>query len=181
MTLIETGTPASIDARVGGFNGGERDLAVATSRSAAGILVIMDRGFPGVELWKACTGAGAHLLLRARSCVARRPVRHLPDGTYLALMDLAGRKGAHPGGVPVRVIEYRVDGGEVIRLLTDLLDYEEFPAAELAQLYHERWAAKSSFRQIKTFQRGRQEVLRSADPELVRQEVWAHTWSFTTA
>jgi hypothetical protein len=174
VTLTETGTHACIDARVGGYNSGERDPATAMASSAAGMLVLMDRGFPGVELWKAYTGAGAHLLLRARSCVARRPVRHLPDGTYLARMNLAGQKGAHPGGVLVRVIEYRVDGGETIRLLTDLLDQDAYPAQELAALYHERWEAESAYRQIKTFQRGRQEVLRSADPELVRQEVWAH-------
>ncbi|MEU5307136.1 IS4 family transposase [Streptomyces noursei] len=174
VTLTETGTHACIDARVGGYNSGERDPAVAMAGSATGMLVIMDRGFPGVELWKAYTGAGAHLLLRARSCVARRPVQHLPDGTYLARMNLAGQKGAHPGGVLVRVIEYRVDGGEVIRLLTDLFDTDTYPAPELAALYHERWEAESAYRQIKTFQRGRQEVLRSADPQLVRQEVWAH-------
>jgi Insertion element 4 transposase N-terminal/Transposase DDE domain len=173
-TLTETGTHASIDARVGGFNGGERDLAIAMAGSAAGMLVIMDRGFPGVELWKAYTQAGAHLLIRARSSVARRPVQVLADGTYLARMNLAGQKGAHPGGVLVRVVEYQVDGGEVIRLLTDLLDPDAYPADELAVLYHERWEAESSYRQIKTFQRGPQQVLRSASPDLARQEVWAH-------
>ncbi|WP_432190228.1 IS4 family transposase [Streptomyces sp. Tue6028] len=174
VTLTECGTHAQVDASVGGFNGGERDLAVAMAVSAAGMLVIMDRGFPGAELWKTYTAAGAHLLLRARSCVARRPVQHLSDGTYLARMNLGGQKGAHPGGVLVRVIEYRIGGGEVIRLLTDLLDPEAFPAAELAALYHARWEAESAFRQIKTFQRGPAEVLRSGDPDLVRQEVWAH-------
>jgi hypothetical protein len=34
--------------------------------------------------------------------------------------------------------------------------------------------SESAFRQIKTFQRGPAEVLRSGDPDLVRQEVWAH-------
>jgi len=67
-----------------------------------------------------------------------------------------------------------VDGGEVIRLLTDLLDPDAHPAVELAALYHERWEVESSYRQIKTFQRGPQQVLRSAGPDLVRQEVWAH-------
>jgi hypothetical protein len=114
--------------------------------------------------------AGAHLLIRARSCVAHRPVEVLQDGTYLARMNLAGQKGAHPGGVLVRVVEYTVDGGEVVRLLSDLLD----PAAELAALYALRWEAESAFRQVKTFQRGPQTVLRSGDPQLVRQEVWAH-------
>ena len=174
VTLTETGTHSSIDASVGGFRTGEPELAIAMAGSAAGMLVIMDRGFPGVALWKAYTQAEAHLLIRARSSVARRPVKVLDDGTYLARMNLAGQKGAHPGGVVVRVIEYRVDGGEVVRLLTDLMDPMAFPAAELAALYHQRWESESSFRQVKTFQRGPQEILRSADPELVRQEVWAH-------
>jgi Insertion element 4 transposase N-terminal/Transposase DDE domain len=174
VTLTETGTHSSADARVGGFSGGEPELAAAMAGSAAGMLVIMDRAFAGVVLWKAYLKAGAHLLIRARSCVAARPVRVLDDGTYLARMNPAGQKGAHPGGVLVRVIEYRVDGGEVIRLLTDLMDPAAFPAGELAALYHERWENESSYRQVKTFQRGRQEILRSADPELVRQEIWAH-------
>jgi len=139
VTLTETGTHSSIDARVGGFNGGEPELAAAMAPSAAGMLVIMDRGFPGVALWKACTQARARLLIRARSSVARRPVRVLDDGTYLARMNLAGQRDSHPGEVLVRVIEYRADGGEVIRLLTDLTDHVAFPAGELAALYHQRW------------------------------------------
>jgi hypothetical protein len=54
-------------------------------------------------------------------------------------MNLAGQKRAAPGHVVLRVIEYQVDGGEVIRLLTDLLDPQAYPAAELAALYRERW------------------------------------------
>ncbi|GLZ02503.1 transposase [Actinoplanes sp. NBRC 103695] len=174
VTLTECGTHAQIDAAVGGFNRGEPELAIAVAGSASGMLVIMDRGFPGVALWKAYVGAGAHLLLRSRSPVASRPVERLPDGTYLARMNLAGQKGSHPGGVLVRVIEYQVDGGETVRLLTDLMDPAAYPATELAALYHERWEAESAFRQIKTFQRGPAEVLRSGDPDLVRQEAWAH-------
>ena len=146
VTLTETGTHSPVDARVGGFRGGEPELAVAMAGSAAGMLVIMDRGFPGVALWKAYTQAGAHLLIRARSSVAARPVRVLEDGTYLARMNLAGQKGAHPGGVLVRVIGYRVDGGEVIRLLTDLTDPVAFPAGELAALYRERWESEIGHR-----------------------------------
>jgi hypothetical protein len=121
VTLTEAGTHASMDARVGGFNGGEPELAIAMAQRGrdAGHY---GPGFPGVALWKACTQAKAHLLIRARSSVARRPVQVLPDGKYLVRMNLAGQKGARPGGVLARVIEYRVDGGEVIRLLTGLLD-----------------------------------------------------------
>jgi len=94
--------------------------------------------------------------------VAAHPVEYLPDGTYLARMNLAGEKWAAPGHVVVRVIEYQADGGEVIRLLTDLLGPAAYPAAELAALYRQRREAESSYRQIKTFQRGPQQILRSA-------------------
>ena len=97
VTLSECGTHASIDAAVGGFNTGEPNLAIGMAGSAAGMLVIADRAFPGVPLWKAFTGAGAHLLIRARSVVARRPIEVLPDGTYLARMSLGGQRASHPG------------------------------------------------------------------------------------
>jgi hypothetical protein len=176
VTLTETGTHATIDARIGSYKGGggEPALATAMAGSAAGMLVIMDRAFPGVALWKAYTQAGAHLLIRARTFVAAKPTEILPDGTYLTRMNLAGQRRSHPGGVTVRVIDYQVDGGETVRLLTDLLDPGAWPAEELAALYHERWEVESAFRQIKTFQRGKAEVLRSVSPELVRQEIWAH-------
>jgi hypothetical protein len=119
VTLTETGTHAQIDAAVDGVCCGEPELAIRLAPSAAGMLVIMDRGFPGVALWRAYTGAGAHLLIRARSCVAARPIEYLPDGTYLARMNLAGQKRAAPG-MSSCVIEYQAGGGEVIRLLTDL-------------------------------------------------------------
>jgi hypothetical protein len=47
VTLTETGTHSSIDASVGGFRGGEPELAIAMAGSAAGMLVIMDGASPG--------------------------------------------------------------------------------------------------------------------------------------
>ena len=173
LTLTEIGTHAVLDARVGGLVDSEQDLAVPLASGTAGMLVIMDRGFVGVSVWREFTAAGAHVLIRAKTNNARTPIERLPDGTYLAeISQWAGKRKVHT--VTVRVIEYQVDGGETIRLLTDLLDPAQAPAAELAVLYHERWEAELSNRQLKTFQRGPQQVLRSAEPALVHQEVWAH-------
>ncbi len=47
--------------------------------------------------------AGINDRLRARSCVAARPIEYLPDGTYLARMNLAGQKRAAPGHVVLRL------------------------------------------------------------------------------
>jgi hypothetical protein len=77
-------------------------------------------------------------------------------------MNLAGQKGAHPGGVLVRVIEYRVDGGEVIRLLTDLFDHDTYPARELAVLYHERWGATRSRTSLSELPEGGRQLMSAA-------------------
>jgi hypothetical protein len=175
VTLSEAGTHAVLDARIGGLVDGEQDLAVPLAAAARDMLVIMDRGFVGVNVWLEFTGAGAHVLIRAKSNNARTPVEYLPDGTYLAkISQWVGKREVRT--VTVRVVEYRLEDGdgEMIRLLTDLLDPATAPADELAALYHERWEAELSNRQIKTYQRGPQEILRSATPDLVRQEVWAH-------
>jgi hypothetical protein len=66
VTLTETGTHAQIDAAVDGVCCGEPELAIKLASSATGMLVIMDRGFPGVAPWRAYTWAGAHLLILCR-------------------------------------------------------------------------------------------------------------------
>ena len=83
VTLTETGTHTTIDARIGRFKGGGGEPGLATQRagSAAGMLVIMDRAFPGVALWKTYPQAGAHVLITARTFVAAKPLEILPDGT----------------------------------------------------------------------------------------------------
>ena len=174
VTLSEAGSHAVVDARIGGLNCGELELATPLADAARGMLVIMDRNFAVLDVWQAFTGAGAHLLIRAKTPVARTVVEQLPDGSYLARVTSLGRNGTKTRRVVVRVVEYQVDDGETIRLLTDLLDPETAPASELAELYHQRWEAELSNRQIKTYQRGPQEILRSATPDLVRQEIWAH-------
>ena len=72
----------------------------------------------------------------------------------------------------MRVIDYQVDGGETIRIITSILDAERAPAAELAQLYHERWEFETALDEFKTHLRGARTVLRSQTPELIRQEIY---------
>lgn len=69
----------------------------------------MDRGFPAVPLWKAYTNAGAHLLIRARSSVARRPIEVLADATHLALTSLGGQRASPPARNPTRPQATRLD------------------------------------------------------------------------
>jgi len=58
------------------------------------------------------------------------------------------------------------------RFSTSLLDHEQHPAQHLAQLCRQRWEIELAFRDIKQSLHGGQAVLRSKQPELVKQEVW---------
>ena len=78
-----------------------------------------------------------------------------------------------------RVIEYDVpdrDGngtGELIVLLTTILDPADARADELAAGYDERWEQETGHDQLKTHLRGPGKILRSRLPDLVYQEIWA--------
>ena len=90
-------------------------------------------------------------------------------------VDTAERGHARHPGLPVRVIEYRLDAeaaGVTYRLLTTLLDPEQAPASELAALYRERWEIEHTFDELKTHQRGAKVVLRSKTPAGAEQEAY---------
>ena len=177
VTLAETGTRAPRAAAIGGYRTGEIELATTLATAVGhGDLVLFDRGFPSIALWQAFTERGAAIVMRAKANLGRTPVGELADGTYLAQMWTNRRRGHGYGQhITFRVIEYQVDGGEPIRLWTSLLETDRYPAAALAALYAERWQSETGNLQIKTLQMGRGAILRSREPALVRQEIYALT------
>ena len=80
----------------------------------------------------------------------------------------------------MRVVEYRLAQGDTdtderrYRLLTTLTDPDAAPAAELAELYTQRWEIETAFDELKTHQRGPGLVLRSKMPDGVIQEVYGY-------
>jgi len=85
VSLAECGTRAMMDVELAHYDVGENELATRLIRSIRpGMLVLCDRNFSSVELWRKFLDAGADLVWRAKSTIANRIVRHLPDATYLA-------------------------------------------------------------------------------------------------
>jgi hypothetical protein len=169
VSLTECGTRLIVDAEQASYATGELTLAERLARSLRpGMLVLADRNFLAVRLWKRYEKAGADLVWRVKSTVATRDRTDLPDASYLA--DVGSGKKA----IRVRVIEYALEGSdEIYRLVTNLLDPLQAPAVELARLYAERWEVEIGYREIKTCQcAGR--PLRSLSPDGVRQEFWAN-------
>jgi hypothetical protein len=166
LTLLECGTRALLDVAFGPYDQGENSLARQLHALDLGMLVLADRGFPSKPLWEAYLAAGADLLWRVKSNIARRRIGTLEDGSYLV------RFGK---GTPrtVRVIEYQLQGSrEVYRLLTNLLDPGSASALELARLYAERWESETLVREIKIGQCAAG-ALRSQTELGVHQELWS--------
>ena len=119
------------------------------------MLVLWDSGFHSSELIFLACKAQAHVLGRLKSNVLTKPVKRLPDGSYLTYIyeDQDHHRGER---MLVRVISYtftdeRVpSAGQTHRLMTTLLDPELYPAQELAVLFHERWHVELVFDEVKT-------------------------------
>jgi len=178
VSLVENGTHVLFGTQVGDYGTGELALAKGTlGYLKSGILCLADRNFFGFELWNQAHGSGADLLWRVKKNLLLPVERRLADGSYLSRIYPSQQDRRHQNhGVPVRVIEYQLQGvpeaEPIYRLLTTILDPDKAPAEELAALYHERWEIETAFDELKTHLRGSKIVLRSKTPELVRQEFY---------
>jgi hypothetical protein len=178
VALVENGTHVLFGARLGRYAEGETTLAQdVLGALRPGMLCLADRYFFGYALWQRATRTGADLLWRVKGNLRLPRETVLPDGSYLSTIYPSDKDRRHrTGGVPVRVVEYRLEGipeaEPLYRVLTSILDPQRAPAAELAALYHERWEIEVALAELKTQLRGARVVLRSKTPELVRQEVW---------
>ncbi|WP_326734259.1 IS4 family transposase [Streptomyces sp. NBC_01022] len=181
VALAECGTHAITTAVLGPRSLSEPALARELfGRLGEDDLLLADRGFTGLELWRAAAAGGADLLWRIRSHQILPVRQELPDGSYLSEIVAAKdhRKRADP--TVVRVIEYALDDpgrparDVPYRLITTILDHGAVPATELAALYNERWEIETALDELKTHQRGPSQILRSRSPGGAEQEVWGH-------
>jgi hypothetical protein len=135
------------------------------------VKVLTDGTYLTVLITPAIRGARRRAAILAR---ARELADILGDG------ELAEEEGLDPTEAHlVRVVEYDVPDregngtGELIVLLTTILNPAAARADELAAAYHQRWGEETGNDQLKTHLRGPGRVLRSRLPELVHQEIWA--------
>jgi hypothetical protein len=154
-------------------------MACFPGLSDPGWVWLMDRNYHGAARIARMIRS-THVLIRLKSDIPLKMTSQvLPDGSYEA--ELSGDGVT----VRVRVIEYYVDVEgqdvpEMFCLVTDLMDYEDYPGPELAALYKWRWdGSETALREAKAPLRGAGPgtgpMLRSGTPRLVFQELaaWA--------
>ncbi len=134
------------------------------------------------DAWGLAAGTGAALLWRAPTQLRLPVVKVLCDGTYISVLVNPTLRGARrervltaaragedldpADGHLVRVIEYDVPDrvgnatGELIVLLTTILDPADARADELAAAYHQRWEEETANDQLKTHLCGPGKVLK---------------------
>lgn len=141
-------------------------------------LTAVDRGFFGAKMLLGLTRAGRNRnwVTRKKKNLKMRKVRTLGPGDEIVEMDVSpeARKAdpTLPATWQMRAIQYQRKGFRPETLLTSLLDAEQFPAAELVAIYHERWELELGYDEIKTKMLERKEALRSKAAWAVWQEMW---------
>jgi DDE family transposase len=156
-------------------------------RLQPGDIVLADRGFCSFGDLALLQAAGIDAVMRLhqarktdfrrgkrlgpndRLVVWNKPLQPTPSWTKEAF-------NALPDTLLLRLVRYRIElpgcrCQEVI-LVTTLLDSHRFSAAQLAELYFQRWTVELHFRQIKTFLA--MDVLRCLSPAMVRKELLMH-------
>lgn len=159
VSLVELGTHIEFAFVYGGWKDSEKKLVEQLwSSIPEDALLIEDRGFFSYNHWKSLCDKHK-LLVRIQKSMVFKPIKRLKDGSFIAKIYPSNwYRENDQQGIVVRVIEYtlndpqRVGHQEVHRLITNLLDADEFPAKELIMEYHDRWEEELVFDEQKTHQ-----------------------------
>ncbi|MBE1456183.1 hypothetical protein H4W79_000397 [Nocardiopsis terrae] len=193
VTLSECASRAVVGVGVGAHHDGERDLTRLTLGALEpDMLLLADAGFYSWDLLGEVTQVGAHAAWRVGGSLELPVIAPLADGSYTALV-FVSRTGrvwrerliaqARAGeGVDaerarlVRVAEYTVPDrkaqGELICVLTTVMDPLLVPAVEIVWAYKRRWEHETAFAEIKTHLRGGGVVLRSKSARMTVAEIY---------
>lgn len=179
LSLCELGTHVLWKSLIKPQRRGEAPMALYLSHFLQeNMLLLADRNFLSYVFVKQVLQQQAHLLVRIKKNLVFEPIKHLPDGSYLAKLYRSPRhRQRDKDGIVVRIIDYtfedpgRPGSGETHRLLTTLLSAREHPAKNMIELYHERWEEEGTIDELKTHLR-EHPVLHSQTPAGVVQELY---------
>lgn len=118
-------------------------------------LFVLDRQFCDLQLPQLLTAEGDHFLIRYHQKVSflrdeTHPVQTGVDARGRTFTDERGWLGRpqHKQRRYVRRVTLQRPGEEEVGIITDLLDEQQFPPADLLETYAQRWGIERVFQQI---------------------------------
>ena len=180
VLLVECGTHLICDVEFSSCRQGETTSAreLLARQLAADMRLVWDCGFHSSQLIFLARACQTHVLGRLKSNVLTKSVTRLSDGSYLTYI-YEDQDHQYGERMLVRVISYtftdpRIPGARQTthRLVTTRLYPEQYPAIELAALFHERWHVELAIDEVKTSLRLSARTLRRLSPEGVLQELY---------
>lgn len=125
-----------------------------------GDLLLLDRGYPGFELFEKLLSQGADFLVRLPDNGLFKPVAEFlaqghRDGkvTLHPPQELVRQrlKNGEPAPVPIqlRVVKMRTKGSKTALFITTLTNKTAYPVGTLRDLYHLRWEEEEFYKLIK--------------------------------
>jgi hypothetical protein len=137
-----------LDARIEPMKVDERTLAGEHIRKLAGMesfgkeLILFDRGYASMELIGQLVEAGIGFVMRVREKLDRG-IDGLGRGDHEVILEKVGR-----GPVRVRVIKFKLPGGERETLITSLME-KKHEARKFKGLYFRRWPIEGKYDEVK--------------------------------
>lgn len=183
-TLFDVLRRMPVARSVTGCHGSERNEALALLEEAPNnSLIIFDRGYPSYAMLRDLTGHdGLHFLMRCPAKQTFAPViRFLRGGQPEAAIRIGPSKKEFQrtpreqretlAYLTLRVIRMVSPDGVVSALLTDMNDTDAIDARELIELYRQRWAVETQYRDEK--REMEIERFHGRTPNSIMQELYA--------
>ena len=188
VALVDTVSRRIRAAVLGHHKGSERTACLSMLKHLGHQdLLLLDRGFPSIEMFEACDDQHVKFLAKLSSNWKPKVLRRLGKGDSLIEVSgkillpedewTNGRRKYRKVVLTLRLIEFRVGGKKPVRLISNLLEPKLYPAMELVTLYHERWECELVYDEVKTHLVSAaggclDTTFRSKSPERVLQEAY---------
>lgn len=179
VTLLSVHSHLLWDAAFGPARVGEISQAQQLVASApAGSLTLFDRCYFSAELLLAWQQQqpDCHWLIPMKNRLRHTVIEHYGPHDCRVEMPVspqARRQHPHlPATWRARLITYADPKGAIRGFLTSLTDPEDYPLADLLNVYWQRWEIEQGYGEIKCRQLANETLLRSQTPDGIEQEMW---------
>ena len=138
-----------VDARIEPMATDERTIALMHINQLAGIesfekgkeLILFDRGYPSFDLINELFKREIHFVMRVRKKFSTA-IDELGYGDHAIELEQGGKE------IAVRVLKFRLSGGEEEMLITDIQE-RKYGMKAFKALYYKRWPIETKYNQIK--------------------------------